>query len=51
MDAETIQAHVEYAADGADANNVGPIKVQENRADGQHLAAVVSPNFQYLTEE
>lgn len=51
MGPERIKTHVEEAADCAAADNIGPIQVEENGPDGKHLAAVVFPNLQHLTQE
>ena len=51
MRAEELQAHVKEAADGAVADDIGAIQVQEDGPQGQHLAAVVAPDVQHLPQK
>ena len=49
--AEAVKAHVKDAAHNAAGDDVGAIQVQEDGANGQHLAAVVLPHLQHLAQE
>lgn len=51
MRAELLKPHLVQGADRGGSEDIGAVKVEENRADGEHLTGVLLPAAMHLAQE